>query len=95
MGWVSAPGDFTAMPSAMVYCPCGMATPLTAAYMDGKRSVCTPTISMPGFKALAAVAIPEIKPPPPMAITSVSSCGWSSSISSATVPCPEMTASSS
>ena len=85
---VISPGDFTAMPSAMVYGPCGMVTPLSAAYMDGKRSVCTPTISMPGLSALAAVAMPEIRPPPPMATASVSSCGWSSSISSPTVPCP-------
>ena len=94
MGCVSPPGDFTAMPSAMVYWPCGIDTPLTAAYMAGKRSVCTPMISMPGLSALAAVEMPEIRPPPPMAITSMSSCGWSSSISSATVPCPAITASS-
>ncbi|CFT94587.1 Uncharacterised protein [Bordetella pertussis] len=72
-----------------------MATPLTAAYMDGKRSVCTPMISMSGLMALAAVAMPAIRPPPPMPTTMASRSGRACSISSATVPCPAITAGSS
>ena len=45
--------------------------------------------------AVATVAIPEIRPPPPIGTISVSMSGASSSISSATVPCPAMMSGSS
>ena len=89
------PGVPTAMPSAIVLVPCGWCVPLIALNIAGKRTVCTPTISMPGLSALAAVAMPAISPPPPTAITSVSSSGTASSISSPTVPWPATMASSS
>ena len=92
---VKCPGRPTAMPSAMVDPPCGRVACLTALYMLGKRSACTPTTRMPGLSALAAAAMPPISPPPPIATTRVSSCGTASSISSATVPWPAMIASSS
>ena len=50
---------------------------------------------MPGFSAFAATEMPAIRPPPPIAITSVSSDGSCSSISSPHVPCPATIASSS
>ena len=55
----------------------------------------TPMICNSGFSDLAATAIPEISPPPPIGTTSVSSCGTEASISSAMVPCPAMTCGSS
>ena len=67
----------------------------TALKMDGKRWVCTPMISMPGFSPLAAVATPAIRPPPPMATMSWSRSGCSASISSASVPWPAAICSSS
>ena len=48
-----------------------------------------------GEIALAAVAMPEISPPPPIGTGSTSSSGASSSISRATVPWPAITSRSS
>ncbi len=39
-----------------------------------------------GLSALAAVAMPEIRPPPPIGTTIVSNCGRSANISSPMVP---------
>ena len=89
------PGVPTAMPSAIVLVPCGIAACLTALNMLGKRSVCTPITSMSGLSALAATAMPAIRPPPPTATTSMSSSGTASSISMPTVPWPATIASSS
>ena len=50
---------------------------------------------MSGLIALAAVAMPLISPPPPIGTTSTSRSGTAASISSATVPAPEITAGSS
>ena len=55
----------------------------------------TPTISIDGFFARAAMAQPATSPPPPIGTTSTSSSGPSSSISSAIVPCPAMMCGSS
>ena len=52
-------------------------------------------LDLPGFSALAATAMPEISPPPPIGTISVSRSGWSASISSAIVPWPAITAGSS
>ena len=52
-------------------------------------------ISIPGLIAFAAVAIPEISPPPPIGTTSMSRSGASASSSSAIVPCPAIMAGSS
>jgi len=51
--------------------------------MDGNRTVCTPIISMPGLIAFAALAMPEIMPPPADRDNQESRSGWASSISSA------------
>ncbi len=95
MAWVIMPGVPTAMPSAMVLPPWGSEACFTALNMLGKRSVCTPMISMPGLSALAATAMPAIRPPPPTATTSVSRSGTACSISMPTVPWPATMASSS
>ena len=50
---------------------------------------------MPGLAALAAVAMPPIRPPPPIGTTSTSRSGAAASISSASVPWPAITAGSS
>ncbi len=83
-GWVNRPGWPTAIPSAMVDPPAGKDACFTALYIFGKRSACTPITRMPGLSALAAAAMPPIRPPPPTATTSVPSCGTASSISRAT-----------
>ncbi|MCH7705525.1 MAG: acyl-CoA dehydrogenase family protein [Chloroflexi bacterium] len=54
----------------------------------------TPTTRISGAIALAAVATPEIRPPPPIATTSTSMPGDCLSISRPTVPWPAMTAGS-
>jgi len=92
---VSSPGSLTAMPSASVALAVGISTPLKSAYIDGNWSVCTPMIEIPGFSARAAVAMPEMSPPPPMATQRQSSSGRCLSISIAIVPCPAMTSASS
>ena len=73
----------------------GRSRPCTAFSMDGKRCVCTPTTRMSGLSALAAVATPAIRPPPPTDTTRVSRSGCSASISNASVPWPAATPSSS
>ena len=52
-------------------------------------------ISISGFSALAAVAMPAIAPPPPIGTTITSRSGWSANSSIAMVPCPAMTVGSS
>ena len=88
IGRVSAPGFLTAMPSASVWPPALGANSLTAWYMDGNSSAWTPIISISGLTDLAAIAMPEMMPPPPIGTTMVSSSGWSSSISKPMVPWP-------
>ena len=94
-GSVSAPGALTPMPSAIVACAQARSPPCTEFHAAGKRSVWTPTIWMSGRSARAAVAMPLISPPPPIATTSVSIDGCCSSISSPIVPWPAITARSS
>ena len=60
-------------------------------YKVGAPVGSTPTILMPGRTALAAAATPAIRPPPPIATTSVSAIGICARISSANVPCPAIT----
>ena len=56
------PGSFTAMPSAMVEAAnCG-SVPFIAWYIAGKRTTSTPTTSIEGFIALAAIAMPGDEP---------------------------------
>jgi hypothetical protein len=95
IGSVSAPGSFTAIPSAMVEPAKAAARPCKAQCTAGKPLVSTPTISMPGFSAFAATAMPAIIPPPPTGTTSVSRRAAVASISSAIVPWPAMTSGSS
>ncbi len=94
-GSVSAPGDLTPMPSAIVAWRLSRWPSWIAFHAAGKRSVCTPTTCRSGRSAFAAVAMPAIRPPPPIATTSVSMSGCWASISSATVPWPAITARSS
>jgi hypothetical protein len=54
-----------------------------------------PTNSVPGLNDFAAVAIPEISPPPPIGTTKTSSACASATISTAMVPWPAITAASS
>ena len=89
------PATGTAMPSATVVPPDARSRPVVAASIDGHRSLCTPTTTTSGRRALAATAIPATSPPPPTGTTSASRSGWSASSSRATVPCPAMTAGSS
>ena len=95
MARVSLPGSFTAMPSAMVEAAnCGV-VPFIAWYIAGKRTISTPNTSIAGCIAFAAIEMPEMSPPPPMATMSASSSGCVRSISSPHVPCPAMIFSSS
>ncbi len=55
----------------------------------------TPMISMSGLMALAAMAQPAIRPPPPMGMTRASRSGASSRNSRAQTPCPATMPSSS
>ncbi len=55
----------------------------------------TPNTRISGFRVLAAVATPEISPPPPIGTISTSRSGQSSSISVARVPWPAITSRSS
>ena len=95
IGTVSEPAIGTAMPSATVVPPTAACSLRTALAIEGYRSASTPTISTSGRRARAATAIPEMSPPPPTGITSMSTCGASSSSSRATVPAPAMIAASS
>ncbi len=65
------------------------------AVKEGYIAASTPITSISGFTALAAVAMPEISPPPPIGTGSTSMSGASSSISSAMVPWPAITSASS
>ena len=65
-----------------------------ASYIAGNRSVCTPITSMSGRSALAAVTMPETRPPPPTAITRHSSPAILQHFQR-DGPCPAATASSS
>ena len=74
------------MPSAMVcVANCGV-VPASAACIAGKARVCTPIRPIEGLMPHAAIAMPASKPPPPIGTQRQSMSGWSSSISSATVP---------
>ena len=66
-------------------------TPRMRAVNEGYMAGSTPTTRMSGFTCLAAVATPEIRPPPPIGTGRTSRSGTSSSISSATVPWPAIT----
>jgi hypothetical protein len=46
----------------MVLVPCGWCVPLIGVEHGREALVCTPTTSMPGFSALAAVAMPADQP---------------------------------
>ncbi len=84
------------MPSAMVWPPSGAAfSPRILAVKEGYIAASTPTTLTSALIDLAAVATPEMSPPPPIGTISVSSSGVSSSISTATVPCPAITSRSS
>ena len=52
-------------------------------------------MSIPGFSALVATAMPDTRPPPPTGTTIVSTSGTASRISNPTVPCPAMILASS
>ena len=51
----------------------------------------TPMMRMSGFSALAAIAMPLMRPPPDSGTTMAARSGRSSSSSSAMVPCPAIT----
>ena len=51
--------------------------------------------SIDGLTDLAAIAVPEMSPPPPIGMTNVSRLGTASSISSTMVPAPAMICGSS
>ena len=86
--YVILPGVFTAIPSAIVDPPFTVKIfpSLTDSYMLGDIFVWTPIIFIFGFIFLAANAIPDISPPPPMGTTIMSRSGIFSSISSPIVP---------
>ena len=66
----------TAMPSAIVGRSGASGRPRSACGTSrGSAAACTPTISTSGLSALAAIAMPEIRPPPPIGTTSTSSSG--------------------
>src|SRR5918995_1012529 len=64
--------------------------PARLRYIEGHAVACTPTISTSGLSALAAIAMPAIRPPPPIGTTRTSRSGSSVSISRPTVPWPAM-----
>ena len=87
---------FTAVPSAMVLAS-GRLTSLfflSASVAEAAPEGSTPTILISGLSCLAAQAIPEISPPPPIGTTITSVLGSSSNISKAIVPCPSNTSGS-
>ncbi len=94
---VRSPVRFTAMPSARL-CAGSRSTGLpasSAACIEGKSSVCTPTTRIPARRAFTATPMPEMRPPPPTGTTTASrSATWSSS-SSPMVPWPATTPGSS
>ena len=88
---------FTAMPSARVsersrWTGRPASSDATA---PGEAAASTPITRAPGQRSFTTVATPEIIPPPPMGTTSLVTSGTCSSISSAMVPCPAITAGSS
>ena len=85
----------TAMPPAMVGRSGASGKPARRRYIDGPAAAWTPTTSIEGAFALAAVATPAISPPPPIGTTSTSRSGTSASISRPIVPWPAMIAGSS
>ena len=87
---------FTAVPSAMVLAS-GRVTSLfffSASVAEAAPEGSTPTIFISGLICLAAQAIPEMSPPPPIGTTITSVCGNCSRISRAIVPCPSSTSGS-
>ena len=89
-----APGLLTAIPSARVWPPAAAARPFNALWTAGYIAASTPITSISGLIALAAVATPEISPPPPTGMINTARSGLASSISSPTVPWPAITAGS-
>jgi hypothetical protein len=92
-----SPARRTATPSAMVWTrgsshmqPCSM-----QCFSVGAPSGSTPITFIEGLNALAAIAIPETRPPPPTGTSIHWQSGSSFSISRAIVPWPAITASSS
>ena len=97
IGKVSSPGLVACSPSAIVR-GTGIEVRSPAAserLTSSPASGSTPMILSPGANALAAVAQPEIRPPPDTGTTSASRGPASSSSSSPTVPCPAITRGSS
>ena len=89
------PGLFTAMPSAKVSPKISRSFLWITLYIDGNFSVCTPNILILGFRLLAIIDIPDIKPPPPIGMTRSSKFLMSSISSKPSVPCPITTFGSS
>ncbi len=92
---LAALGALTAMPSARVAPAKCVSVPSNWAFTASKIAACAPMICTSGLTDLAATAMPAIKPPPPTGTTITSRSGRSSSISSATLPCPAATTGSS
>ena len=79
------------MPSAMVWPPQVAFMPRMREVNEGYMAGSTPSTRTSGFSDLIAVAMPLIRPPPPIGIGMISRPGMSSSISRATVPWPAIT----
>ena len=64
---VFSPGDFTAIPSAMVFTSSNviLSPLLILSYIEGAPVACTPIIFIFGLMDLATKLIPLIRPPPP------------------------------
>ena len=84
------PGSLTAMPSASVSPAQGRLVPRIRLYMEGNSRASTPITCIGRPCARATVAMPEMRPPPPIGVTNVSIAGASASISTAAVPAPAM-----
>ena len=94
---VSSPGRFTAIPSAMVAIVGRVdSSPASREVRQlDAPAACTPMIVILGRSARAAIAIPAMRPPPPMGTTIASASGKSLNISKPSVPCPAITSGSS
>jgi len=94
---VRSPARRTAMPSAMVFAEFSVTglPAATAAFIDAMREGCTPNIFTAEFVSLTAHAMPPDQDlPPAIGATTASISGCCCRISSPSVPCPAMTASS-
>jgi hypothetical protein len=93
ISYVNLPGDFTDIPSAMVY-PAFIfcKEPLASdSFIAGKALDSTPIILTLGFLDFMAIAIPAASPPPPIGKYTWSSSGKSSNSSRPIVPWPDIT----